>query len=283
MREIGAKALRGEMMDFETVIFDVADGVATVTLNRPERMNAYSATLGAELAECMACCDEDDDVRAVVLTGAGRAFCAGADMAVGEETFGGGLSQFGTDTRRPGLKPSQVRKPVIAAINGHAVGIGMTIPMQCDIRIVAEDAKLGFVFVARGIIAEYGAHWIVPRLVGMAVAAELFYTGRIFSGCEAVGLGLASKALPAAEVLPAAQAMAANIAANAAPVSVAVTKRLLWESMTLERAESERRELALLAWLGQQPDSGEGVRAFLDKRPAKWTMRPSTDMPVWPG
>ena len=214
----------GRRMTYQTVRYESQDGIATITLDRPDHLNAWTARLGAELGDAMAAADEDDDVRAVVVTGAGRAFCAGADLSGGG--FGGGEA--------PKLRerwPYQVRKPVIAAINGHAVGVGITYPMMCDIRYVAEDAKLAFAFVRRGAIPELASHAIVPRVAGFAVAAELLLSGRTFLGSEAASLGIATRALPAAEVLPAALALAKDIAANTAPVSVAVAKRLLWEAM----------------------------------------------------
>ena len=260
-------------MAYETVLYDAADGVATITLNRPDKLNAWTAQLGAELGDAMATADDDDDVRAVVVTGAGRAFCAGADLSGGE--FGGGASA-------PKLRerwPWQLRKPVIAAINGPAVGVGLTYPMQCDVRYVADDAKLAFAFVRRGAIPELAAHAIVPRVAGFSVAAELLLSGRTFLGAEAAELGLASKALPAAEVLPAALALAQDIAANTAPVSVAVSKRLLWESIDRSVAETLKVENPLFAKVTRLDDAREGIASFVEKRPPKWTGRPSLDTP----
>src|SRR3954468_7353749 len=242
-------------MAYETVLYEVADGVATVTLNRPDKLNAWTTRLGAELGDAMATADEDDDVRAVVVTGAGRAFCAGADLSGGG--FGGGET-----VKLREMWPYQVRKPVIAALNGHAVGVGLTYPMQCDIRYVAEDAKLAFAFVRRGAIPELAAHAIVPRVAGFSVAAELLLSGKTFSGREAADLGIASKALPKDEVLPAALALARDIAVNTAPVSVAVTKRLLWESIDRSVPETMRVENPLFAALTRLPDSREGVLSF---------------------
>jgi enoyl-CoA hydratase/carnithine racemase len=264
------------------VLLTVDDGVATITLNRPDRMNAYNPRLGAMLGASMAECDDRDDVRAVLLTGAGRAFCAGADMG-DEDVFGAGLDRYaseGAAARR--LSPQRVRKPVIAALNGHAVGVGLTIAMQCDVRYVNEDAKLGFVFARRGIIGEASSHWIVPRIVGLSRAAELMLSGRIFSGRQAAEWGLASQAMPAADVVPAAVELARDIAVNTAPVSIAISKRLLWESLALDEAESARRESALLGWVGAQPDAREGVASFLEKRDPQWKMRVSQDLPDWP-
>jgi enoyl-CoA hydratase/carnithine racemase len=260
-------------MAYETVLYDVADGVATVTLNRPDKLNAWNAQLGAELGDAMATADEDDDVRAVVVTGAGRAFCAGADLSGGE--FGGGATA-------PKLRdrwPWEVRKPVIAAINGHAVGVGLTYPMQCDIRYVAADAKLAFAFVRRGAIPELAAHAIVPRVAGFSTAAELLLSGRTFLGTEAAELGIATKALPTAEVLPAALALAREIAVNTAPVSVAVSKQLLWESMDRSVTETRRAEDRLFGKVTRLDDAREGIASFVEKREPKWTGRPSTDIP----
>jgi enoyl-CoA hydratase/carnithine racemase len=162
------------------------------------------------------------------------------------------------------------------------VGVGLTIAMQCDIRLVAEDAKLGFVFVSRGIIPEANASWILPRVVGLSVACDLLLSGRMFSGREAVELGVASRALPAAEVLPAGRALAETVRDSTAPVSVAITKRLLWESLEVSRTESLAAETRLLHWIGGQPDAAEGVRSFLGKRPPAWVLRPSRDLPDWP-
>ncbi len=262
-------------MSYENVLYEVDEGVATVTLNRPERLNAWNSRLGAELGDAMATADEDDDVRAVVVTGAGRAFCAGADLSGGE--FGGGEAP---DLRE--LWPYQVRKPVIAAINGHAVGVGLTYPMQCDVRYVAEDAKLAFAFVRRGALPELASHAIVARVVGLSVAAELLLSGRTITGREAAELGLVSKALPAADVLPAARALARDIAENTAPVSVAVAKRLLWDATTQSVAETRRVEDRLFGKVTSLDDAREGIAAFVEKRQPKWTGRPSTDMPEIP-
>lgn len=260
-------------MAYETVLYDVDDGVATVTLNRPDNLNAWNAQLGAELGDAMATADDDDEVRAVVVTGAGRAFCAGADLSRGE--FGGGAQAAALRERWPW----EVRKPVIAAINGHAVGVGLTYPMQCDVRFVAQDAKLAFAFVRRGAIPELAAHTIVPRVAGFSTAAELLLSGRTFLGTEAADLGIASKALPAAEVLPAALALARDIAVNTAPVSVAVAKQLLWESIDRSVPETRRAEDRLFAKVTRLDDAREGIASFVEKREPRWTGRPSTDVP----
>jgi enoyl-CoA hydratase/carnithine racemase len=257
---------------YETVRYDATDGIATVTLNRPEHLNAWTSQLGAELGDAMAEADGDDEVRAVVVTGAGRAFCAGADLSGGQ--FGGG--------RAPKLRqlwPYQVRKPVIAAINGHAVGVGITYPMLCDVRIVAEEAKIQFAFVRRGAIPELASHAIVQRVAGFSIAAELLLCGRMISGTEAARLGLASRAVPAVDVVDAARALAADIAANTAPVSVAVSKRLLWQAMSQSVEETMRAENALFGKVVALDDSKEGIGAFFERRAPQWTGRPSVDIP----
>ncbi len=266
-------------MAYEAILLDVKDGVATITLNRPERMNAWTATMGAELSDALSACNENDEVRALVITGAGRAFCAGADLGRGGETFGGRERRSAPRAEQPRtVYPLHIDKPVIAAINGHAVGVGLTYPMLCDMRLVAEDAKLQFAFVRRGVIPELASHVIVPRVAGFSNASELMLSGRIFLGREAAERGLATRALPADEVLPAALEHAREYA-SAAPASVAITKRLLWEGLTKTPVEMMRREMQLFAWVGQQPDAREGVVSFLEKRAPEWKLRPSTDLP----
>jgi enoyl-CoA hydratase/carnithine racemase len=259
-------------VEYQAIRHEVTRGVATLTLDRPEALNAWNGRMAAELAAALRSCDEDDDVRAVVLTGAGRAFCAGADLSGGGDAFqgeaGGG---------RP-FYPFQVRKPVIAAINGHAIGVGITYPMLCDIRYVAEDAKIQFAFVRRGVIPELASHTLVARAVGLSNAADLLLSGRMLRGREAAELGLATQALPADEVLPAALEKARSFA-DTAPVSVAISKRLLWEGMGLSAPEMMRREFPAFNWVSGQPDAREGVLSFLEKRPPEWKLRPSRDLP----
>jgi enoyl-CoA hydratase/carnithine racemase len=268
-------------MAYETILLDVADGVATLTLNRPERMNTWTAQMGRELSHALRECDDDDAVRAVVLTGSGRAFCAGADLGGAGDTFTG--SGGGGEGERPALVvpdiyPFQITKPVIAAINGHAVGVGITYPMTCDIRIAAEDAKIQFAFVRRGILPELGSHAIVARVCGLSNAADLLMSGRMIRGSEAARLGLVSEALPADQVLPAALERAREYKL-AAPVSVACCKRLLWEGMGLTAPEMMAREGPFFAWSGKEPDAREGVMSFLERRDPKWTLSAARDLP----
>lgn len=271
-------------MDYEQILFAVEDGVATITLNRPERLNAFTGRMGLEWGDALARCDEDDAVRAVVITGAGKAFCAGADLSRGKDAFAG-TGEAGRERPKPArraLFPWQVRKPVVAAINGHAIGVGITFPLQCDVRYVAEDAKLCFAFVRRGVVPELGSHAILPRVVGLSRAADLLLSGRTFSGREAAELGLASRALPAAEVLPAALAFARDVAANTAPASVALSKRLLWEGLVDPVEVVMHKEEAVFGWISGQPDAAEGVLSFVEKRPPRWKLSPSRDLPAFP-
>ena len=252
----------------KVIQFVIDDGVAVLTFDRPDRLNVFSGGMGAALGDAYARCDADDDVRAVVLTGAGRAFCAGADMTPAADSFAGPRDK--AFTASPVRPPAwEVRKPVIAAINGHAIGIGLTLAMQCDIRIVAEDAKLSIPQTRRGMVPDAQSHWTVPAATSRAVAAEILLTGRQFSGTEAVALGLASRALPAAEVLPAALAIARDIATSVNPVSAALTKRLLWADAGPD--EVERLETAYHRVLMGTDDAKEGPRAWSERRPPRWS------------
>lgn len=269
---------------YQTILLAVDDaGVATLTLNRPEAMNAWNGRMAFEIDRALRRCDADDAVRAVVVTGAGRAFCAGADLGRGGDAFR--APEPNEREREPdrgeatnALWPFQMKKPVLAAINGHAIGVGITFPMTCDIRYVAEDAKIQFAFVRRGVLPELASHTIVPRVVGLSRAAELLLSGRMITGREAAELGLASRALPQGEVLPAAQAAAREFRL-AAPAAVALSKRLLWEGLATTAPEMMRREAPLFAWAGRQPDAREGVLSFLEKREPVWKLRPSVDLP----
>jgi enoyl-CoA hydratase/carnithine racemase len=265
----------------EPVRFELADGVATLTLSRPDRLNAFSGAMGEALSAAYRRCDEDDAVRAVVLTGAGRAFSAGADMSDAAHTFQvtnpRSFSAAAVD-----FPAFRVRKLVIAAVNGHALGLGFTLAMQCDLRFFAHEGRYGIVQVRRGAMPDAYAHWTVLRAVGMARAAELLLTGRTFGGDELERLGVASRVLPGPEVLPAARELARDVAANAAPLSVAVSKRLLWEAPLLSPDDVERKETALHLHLFKRSDAVEGPVAFVEKRTPRWQGRVSRDWPDWP-
>jgi enoyl-CoA hydratase/carnithine racemase len=261
--------------------FERDQGVALLTLDRPAQRNAFTGAMGRELGAAYRACDGDDAIRVVVLTGAGRAFCAGADLGAGEETFAtppAGFSAAGVDP------PAwELRKPVIAAMNGHAVGIGLTLALQCDVRIAAHEGKYGVVQVRRGVVPDAYAHWTLPRIAGLSRAAEVLLSGRLFRGEEAVALGVASRSLPAEQVLPAALELAREIALHTAPLSVALSKRLLWRGLGLGPAEVGRLETELHLHLMGKPDAIEGVRAHLERRPPNFQLRVSRDWPGWPG
>ena len=257
-------------------------GVLVATLNRPESRNAFSGAMGAALSAIYRRADTDDAVRVVVVTGTPPAFCAGAD-------FSGGSQVFDRQERREfsanPVSPTawQIRKPVIAAVNGHAIGIGFTITLHCDLRIMARDAKYGIVQVRRGVMPDGLSTWTLPRIVGMARAADIMLTGRTFTGDEAESLGVATQVLPSEEVLPTALEIAHDIAVNTAPVSVAVTKRLLWSSFGLTPAQDERAESDLHVHIMGEPDAREGVMAYLERRDPEWSMTVDRDWPAyWP-
>ena len=263
----------GPKGDYRTLLLANDGGVATITLHRPRQRNAVGDGMREELADAYRTCDRDDDVRVIVLTGAPPAFCAGADLGEGEDTFAepeAGFSAAGID-----VPAWTLSKPVIAAVNGHAIGLGLTLALQCDIRFFAADARYGIVQVRRGVVGDAYSHWILPRLVGIANAAEILLTGATFDGRRAVELGLGSRVLDADEVLPAALALAHDIAENTAPMSVAASKRLLWESFDLDRAAVGRRETEIHLALMSHDDAKEGVRAFTADRPPTWSGNPT--------
>ncbi|MFC2000406.1 enoyl-CoA hydratase-related protein [Chloroflexota bacterium] len=268
-------------MIYKDIRFEVSDGVAIIQLHRPEHLNTFAGRMAIELGDAYRTCDNDDAIRAVVLTGAGRAFCAGADMTQREKTF---AATEGESFSSAGVDPPawEVRKPIIAAMNGHAIGIGLTLALQCDMRIVAIEGKYGIVQVRRGIMPDGYSHWTLPRLVGMESAADILLTGRTFSGTEAVQMGIASRALPADEVLIAALEIAGDIAHNTSPLSVAISKRLLWESSRLTWAEVGRKETDLHLHLMGLPDVVEGPVAWMERRDPQWKNSVQNDWPDWP-
>jgi enoyl-CoA hydratase/carnithine racemase len=251
---------------------DVDDaGVAVLTLDGPQRLNAFSAATGEALSAAYRRCDADDAIRAVVLTGAGRAFCAGADLSEGSGAFGRPDETFSATPVQP--TAFRVRKLVIAAINGHAIGIGLTLALQCDVRLVAEDAQLAIPQVRRGMLADCQAHYTLRHAVGLAVAADLLLTGRTITGAEAAQLGVAGRALPAAEVLPAAVELARDTAIHTNPASVALSKRLLWADLPLDEVADEETRAHRILMDG--PDPSEGAAAWRERRAPRWTSRAS--------
>ncbi|GAA1741284.1 enoyl-CoA hydratase-related protein [Nonomuraea bangladeshensis] len=280
-------------MAFTEIAYDVADRVATLTLCRPERLNAFTHTMRVELIKAFDRADADDGVRAVVVTGAGRAFCAGADLGGGGGTFGHrergetveGAPRDGGGT--VALRIARSLKPVIGAINGPAVGVGVTMTLPMDVRLAAESARFGFVFARRGIVTEAASSWFLPRIVGIAQAMEWAATGRVFPAAEALAGRLVSRVLPDAELLPAAYALAREIADNTSAVSVAAIRRLMWSGLSASSPwEAHAADSRLMAELGGGADSVEGVTAFLEKRQADFPMKVSEDLPPgvpsWP-
>ena len=280
-------------MSYETVLVDVADGVGTVTLNRPDQRNAFNLKMDGEFHEAMWKLEADDDVRVIVVTGAGRSFCSGMDLSDGpEEVFGETAHEahdktFGIDSDRIAERSCfwRMRTPVIGAINGAAVGAGLTITSAFDLRFVAEDAKLGFVFTRRGVVPDAAITWVLSRIVGAGRALDLLLSGRIFSGRDAVDYGFALAALPADQVLAAAQDYARDLAANTAPAAVAITKGLVNRFLEFEdRNAAMALETKLIWWSGAQPDAIEGVMSFMEKRPPAWSGSKHASLPeeIWP-
>ncbi len=285
---------------YTEILVDVADGVATITLHRPDRLNAFTTTMARELVAAFDATDADDDVRVVLLTGAGRGFCAGADLGRGGRTFdatderrAAERADFGTIGGVPrdgggivSLRIAASRKPVIVAVNGPAVGVGATMTLPADIRIAAESARFGFVFARRGLVPEAASSWFLPRIVGISQAMEWVATGRVFDASEALAGGLVSRVVPDAELLPAARGIAAEIAANTSAVSVALSRQMLWSMLGASTPwEAHRIDSNAIFRLGQGADAAEGVTAFLEKRPPKFPGRVADHLdvvPAWP-
>lgn len=271
-------------MDFEHVRYDVREGVSTMTLSRPEKLNAVNSAMLDELRAAFDLADADDAVRAVVVTGSGRAFCAGADLSGGGKTFDRGARGARGEHRDGGglvsLRIYEMKKPVIAAINGPAVGFGITMTLPMDIRIASTAARMGFVFTRRGVVPEACSTWFLPRLVGMGRAAEWIYTGRVFGAEEALGAGLVSQVVPPERLVAAARELALEIAQNTSAVSVALARQLLWRMLGADHPmEAHRLDSKCMDWTGRSADAREGVTSFLEKRPPRFTLRPSADMP----
>ncbi len=274
-------------MAFETLRFEVADGVGTVTFDRPDKLNALNTVMLEELLAVLEQADADDAVRVLIVTGAGRAFCAGADLSGGGQTFdqvargrGEAPGEHRDGGGRVTLRIFDMKKPLIAAINGPAVGFGITMTLPMDIRIASTAARIGFVFARRGVVPEACSSWFLPRLVGISRAAEWVYTGRVFPAEEALQGGLVSRVVPPERLLPVARELALEIARNTSAVSVALSRQLMWRLLGADHPmEAHRLDSKCMDWTGRSADAYEGVTAFLEKRPARFTLRPSTDMP----
>jgi enoyl-CoA hydratase/carnithine racemase/RimJ/RimL family protein N-acetyltransferase len=277
-------------MEFEQITTEMSDHVLTITLNRPERLNAWTQTMSGELFTAFDQADADDEVRVVIVTGAGRGFCAGADLERGGETFTKRDHQDpGTTPRDAGgrltLRIFDMTKPVIAAINGPAVGIGATMTLPMDVRLAADTARIGFVFTRRGIVPEACSSWFLPRVVGISRAMEWVATGRVFDAREALEGGLVRSLHPTTALLDAAHALAREIAENAAPVSVALARRMLWRMLGAEHPMlAHRADSRGMLYRGRSADAAEGIAAFLEKRAAVFPDKVSDGLPdVMPG
>lgn len=275
----------------QDILIETGQGVMTITLNRPDKLNAFTDVMAQELMAAFDQADADDSVRAVIVTGAGRAFCAGADLSRGAATFDatarGRAEHFDlNDPRlrdmggRVTLRIFQCLKPVIAAVNGPAVGIGATMQLAMDMRLASEQARFGFVFARRGITPEAASAWFLPRIVGLPLALEWCMTGRVFPAQDALAGGLVRSLHAPEELLPAARALALEIAQNTAPVSVALTRQMLWRlSAARDPMEAHRVDSRAIATRGRSADAAEGVTSFLEKRPAAYPLAVSRDLP----
>lgn len=273
---------------YEQIKYEISERILMITLNRPEQLNAFTKQMCEELCDAFDRADADDSVRVIIVTGAGRAFCAGADLSRGKGTFdyreredyGSSVEEHRDIGGLLTLRIFELKKPIIAAINGPAIGVGITMTLPMDLRIASSNAKMGFVFTRRGIVPEACSGWFLPRIVGISQAAEWIFSGRVFSAEEALAGRLVSRVVPPDELLPTARTLAAEIAQNTSAVSVALSRQLLWRMLGAEHpVDSHKLESKMLFWMGQQVDAHEGVAAFLEKRPANFTMKPSTDMP----
>jgi enoyl-CoA hydratase/carnithine racemase len=287
-------------MELTELRYEVADRIATIRLHRPERLNAFTPTMADELVRVVAAADADDDVRVVVVSGSGRAFCAGADLGGGADTFADRLTRY----RPPALRENiagyprdaggvvslafaALRKPVIGAVNGPAVGVGATMTLPMDVRIAAESARFGFVFGRVGIVPEAASSWFLPRVVGISQAMEWVATGRVFDAAEALRGGLVSQVVPDDQLLPAAYALAGEIVANTSGLAVAAARQLLWSMLGAPSPwDAHRADSRAVVELGAGPDSAEGVASFLEKRPPRFTAPlgdgPIAGVPRWP-
>jgi enoyl-CoA hydratase/carnithine racemase len=282
---------------YQTIKYEVADRILTITLNRPDKLNAFNAAMQSELIAAFDQADADDEVRAIIVTGEGRAFCAGADLSSGADTFdrdarrgpvkrldNGEVDYSDPNVRDGGgqvtLRIFKCLKPVIAAVNGAAVGIGVTMQLAMDVRIASDSARFGFVFSQRGIVPEAASSWFLPRIVGISQALEWCYSGRVFDAQEALAGRLVSKVVPADQLLPAARALAQSFVEKTAPVSVALIRQMMWRMLGADDPmEAHKVDSRGIYTRGRSTDVKEGVLSFLEKRPAQFTNKVSADMP----
>ena len=274
------------MADYEQIRYDVDDHVLTITLHRPDNLNAFTPVMKRELVDALTHADADDDVRAVVVTGAGRAFCAGADLSGGGDTFdvkrrGGTVDEAPRDGGgEVSLRIYEMRKPVIGAINGAAVGVGLTMTLPMDVRLASDAAKFGFVFTRRGIVPEAVSTWFLPRLVGPSQAAEWLMSGRVFTADEALAGRLVRSVHDGAAVLAAAYELAREIADSSAPVSVALARQMMWRGLSAATPYAAHvTDSRAMHAMGMAADVREGIASFLEKRPPAFPGKVSTDLP----
>jgi enoyl-CoA hydratase/carnithine racemase len=274
-------------LDYSTILYDVEDGILTITLNRPEALNSFTTDMMLEMMDACDRADADDNVSAIIVTGAGRGFCAGADLSRGASTFDSGAREDrdpdGVNRDGGGrltLRLYELNKPIIAAVNGPAVGVGVTMTLAMDIRLASTAAKFGFVFARRGIVPEACSSYFLPRAVGISQALEWCYSGRVFPAQEAFDGGLLRSLHEPDDLLPAARAIAADIRDNAAPVSVALTRHMMWKMLGADHPmEAHKIDSRGIHYRGKSDDSKEGVMAFLEKRDARFPNKVSTDLP----
>lgn len=259
--------------------FEVDDGIAIITLNRPDAMNTMTSAIIEGLGEAYRRCDTDDDIRVAVITGAGKAFCAGADMSGGGSTFDGAAQSLEINSCPLSMQAYQVRKPIIAACNGHAIGAGLGIAMQADMRVFADEGRYGFLQSRRGVVADFAIEYLLPRLVGFERAFELLVRASRLSGKEAVDWGLAGRCVPAAEVLATAMEIARDISTNCAPLAVGLHKHLLWQGLQMNIDELAVMESRALNHSMAKPDAVEGGMAYFERRTPAWTGSINNDWP----
>ena len=281
-------------MEFETILYDTKDKVLTVTLNRPERLNAFTGQMMDDLIEAFDKAGKDDEIRVIIVTGAGRGFCAGADLGAGANTFNREVRNNRGETEGIKDNPEWMRdgggrttlaifdcpKPIIAAFNGPAVGVGVTMTLPMDIRIASEEARFGFVFARRGLVPEAASSWFLPRIVGISKALEWTFSGKVFSAEEAKEGGLIRSVHPANKLMDEAYKLAQEIIDNTSPVSVALTRQMLWKMLGADHPmEAHKVDSQLIYELGKAEDAKEGVKSFLEKRSPKFPSKVSRDMP----
>ena len=263
----------------DAIRLELQDGIAVITFDRPEELNTFTQPMIDGLGEAYRRCDDDDEVRVVVVTGAGKAFCAGADMSAGAGTFAGEQMELGSSSCPLSFQAWDLRKPVIAACNGHAIGVGLSLALQADLRVFAIEGRYGLLQNRRGVVADFAAAHVLPRLVGFERAFELLVRADRLSGAEAAEWGLAGRVVPAQQVLETAMEIAADMAANCAPLVMALHKRMLWRSHELTREAMIELETRALRYSMRQPDAEEGGRAWFERRPPQWRGRGDRDWP----